>query len=176
MQDYIMKDIEGFEQRYAITSDGRVWSYYLNDFRKLQIDKKGYAYVTLCLLGTRNKKRIAVHRLVAQAFIPNPNNFQEINHKDENKLNNRVENLEWCNREYNIHYGTAQERSKITQQNTSPKRKAIRCIETGKIYQSGMEVKRELGIDNGSISKVCNGKKKTAGGYHWEFVNVEDNN
>jgi hypothetical protein len=72
------------------------------------ISKEGYAYVSLCIKGIIKRKRI--HRLVAQAFIPNPNNYPEVNHKDENRLNNDVSNLEWCSNYYNQNYGLHQER------------------------------------------------------------------
>ena len=78
---------------------------------KLQTTKKGYIYVKLCLNG--EQKIYHVHRLVAETFIPNVENLPEVNHKDEDKSNNNVNNLEWCSHEYNIHYGTGMERMKI---------------------------------------------------------------
>ena len=76
---------------------------------KTYIDKYGYAYVVLC---KNNKTHLAtIHRLVAEAFIPNYNNLPQINHKDENKLNNNINNLEWCTCKYNINYGTRTKRA-----------------------------------------------------------------
>lgn len=164
----MMKDIEGFEGRYAITDEGQVWSYYLNDFMSLKPNDKGYIYATLRKNGSQ--KRIAVHRLVAQAFIDNPNNLPEVNHKDEDKTNNNVSNLEWCTREYNVNYGTAIERSTEAQRQYHPTQRAVLCIETGVIYHSAQEASRQTGINNTSISKVCNGKRNIAGGFHWKFV------
>lgn len=163
-----MKDIQGYEGKYAITEDGKVWSYYLNDFLSLKPDKKGYVYVNLH--GKDGRKRVAVHRLVALTFIPNPNNLPEVNHKDEDKTNNSVSNLEWCTREYNINYGTLMERMAQTQQQYHPNQKKVLCVETGIIYYSTQEASRQTGINNTGISKVCNGKRKTAGGYHWKFI------
>lgn len=96
------KEIGGYEN-YLIYDDGRVWSKYSNKFLKQQ-KKKGYYCVNLC--NGANRKTVTVHRLVAKAFLPNPKVLPEINHKDENKLNNSVSNLEWCTRDYNQNYGT----------------------------------------------------------------------
>ena len=89
---------------YAITDDGKVWSFKSNKFLKQKIDKYGYACVSL----RRNGKNwtVTVHRLVAEAFIPNPDNKPTVNHKDENKLNNSVTNLEWMTVNENNNYGT----------------------------------------------------------------------
>lgn len=164
-----MKDILGYEGKYAITEDGQVWSYYLNDYLSLKPDKKGYVYVKLRDKNGK-QKRIAVHRLVAQAFIDNPNNLLEVNHIDENKQNNNVSNLEWCTREYNINYGTAIQRSIEKQQKYHPNQRQVLCVETGVVYHSTQEASRQTGINNTGISKVCNGKRQTAGGYHWKFI------
>ena len=104
------RDIKGYEGRYQISSEGRV--------RSLdRIGKNGYSYKGKILKPRPTKrgyikanlsgKIYAVHRLVAQAFIPNPNNYPVVNHKDENPSNNCIENLEWCDVKYNINYGTA---------------------------------------------------------------------
>lgn len=163
-----MKDIPGYEGKYAITSCGKVWSYYINNFLSQHIDRKGYQRVMLHLNG--KQKLWSVHRLVAITYIPNPNNFPEVNHKDENKLNNSINNLEWCDRKYNLNYGTARERSAERQKKTSPFNKRVLCVETGIIYFSAQEAKRQTGINNTSISKVCNGKRNVAGGYHWKYI------
>ena len=96
-------DIKGFE-RYQITDDGRVWSKISNKYLAFKKHVDGYLRVTLC--GTDGlKKTIGVHRLVAEAFIPNPNNLPQVNHKDENPDNNNYSNLEWCSVQYNNTYG-----------------------------------------------------------------------
>ena len=126
----------------------------------------GYNLVMLCKDALR--KRASIHRLVAEAFIPNPDNLPEVNHKDECKTNNHVENLEWCDREYNQEYGTARERSTLEQ------RKQVEQLTLdGRhvAYFSGLRiVSRELQMDSSLIAKVCRGQKKTAYGYQWRYV------
>ena len=126
--------------------------------------KTGYNYVNLSKNSKTCTKR--VHRLVAEAFISNPNNLPEVNHKDEDKSNNNVENLEWCTREYNLNYGMRSEKFSKT------RGKAVRCIETKRIYSSARSASRDTGIHQSSISGCCNKEYgyKTAGGYHWEYV------
>ena len=114
MEKEIWKDIEGYEGRYQISNRGNVKSLNYNHNGKEKIlkpiinNKHGYAYVGLHLEG--KTKNYYIHRLVAIAFIPNPDNLPEVNHRDENKENNTVENLEWCDRAYNCNYGTHNKR------------------------------------------------------------------
>ena len=107
MQEEIWKDVVGYESLYQVSNLGNVKSMkyaYINKIRILTFhyNKKGYRRVHL----TKNKidKYLSVHRLVAEAFIPNPNNYPQVNHKDGNKLNNSVDNLEWCTNEYNFQH------------------------------------------------------------------------
>lgn len=158
------KTITGCEGRYAITRDGRVWSYKSGKILKGSINCKGYLQVRIrdCNGDFISK---TIHRLVAEAFIPNPDNLPEVNHKDENKLNNCVENLEWCDRTYNMNYGTVKQ--KLSE--FSPHSKKVRCIETDIIYRSVRHAAAEVGINYSSISRCCRGEQKTAGKCHWEF-------
>ena len=105
----VWRDIEGYEWFYQVSNFGRVRSLGRKDsidhfrhgkFLKSSPDRKGYRYIELCKCGQRRKYK--VHRLVAQAFIPNPHNLPEVNHIDHDVANNRVENLEWCTTEYNL--------------------------------------------------------------------------
>lgn len=91
-----MVDIKGFEGRYAVTEDGQVWSYKSNRFLSPYLNQRGYLLVDLC--GDGFRKQYRVHRLVAEAFIPNPLGLETVNHKDEVKTNNHVDNLEWMTR------------------------------------------------------------------------------
>lgn len=161
----IFKDIEGYEGLYQISNLGSVKSLGNGNSNnskekilKPTKDKKGYLYVDLYKDGKR--KTYKVHRLVAQTFIENPNNLPQVNHKDEDKTNNAVENLEFCDAKYNINYGTRNE--KISKQ--------LMCLETGKIYPSTREVQKQLGFAHSNISKCCNGKLKQAYGYTWCYV------
>ena len=99
-----MKDIKGYEGLYGITSCGKVWSYYSKKFLKPKDNGNGYLQVIL--YKDKEKKSCYVHRLVADAYIPNTENLPQINHRDENKTNNCLQNLEWCDAKYNINYGT----------------------------------------------------------------------
>ena len=100
----VIKDIKGFEGRYTISNLGIVRSLLTGKVMKPYITKFGYARVNLRIAHSRDYKSYLVHRLVASAFLENKNNFKEINHKDCNRCNNRVDNLEWCDRFYNIKY------------------------------------------------------------------------
>lgn len=148
---------------YFITDDGQVWSKNRNKFLSPNPNKQGYLKVSLWKDGKSTTKPI--HRLVAETFIPNPNNFSQVNHKDENKLNNSVENLEWCSEDYNTNYGTRNQRIAIS------KGKPVLCIETGIIYPSTMEASRQTRIPFQSIWKVCKNINYQAGGFHWQFIN-----
>ena len=154
----IWKDVVGYEGFYKVSNKGNIRSVERKDtlgrkwggvtLRPSHNNTGGYLSVDLCKNGTRKKKR--VHRLVAEVFIPNPNNYSEINHKDENKTNNHVENLEWCTSKYNINHGTRTER-------TSKKVRAIN-IKTGVVttFSSTAEARRK-GYDQGAVSKASRG-------------------
>lgn len=154
-----MKDIKGYEGLYAITEDGRVWSYKKNKFieRKIQ---SNYSRVNLYKDGIT--KYCYVHRLVAEAFLPNPNNLPQVNHKDENKSNNNVNNLEWCTGKYNCNHGT-----RIQRISTKLKRKIL-CVELNQVFNSLKEASAY--INKTSVCECLKGRCKTAGGYHWRYV------
>ena len=154
-----MKDINGYEGLYAVTPCGKVWSYRNKKFLKPGKDKGGYLLVSLYKQGER-RKHFLVHRLVAKAYIPNPNNLPQVNHKDEGKTHNWAANLEWCDAKYNSNYGTRIERIS----------KSVYCVELDKIFPSIIAAECETGINRNSISKAAHGKLKTAGGYHWKYA------
>lgn len=116
IEQEIWKDVKNYEGLYQISNLGRVksmskfagFSYRKERMLKTSLDKDGYVKVTLC---KNNRTRFSsIHRLLAECFIPNPNNYPQINHKDENKQNNDLSNLEWCTCKYNINYGTRTKR------------------------------------------------------------------
>ena len=161
----IWMDIKGYPN-YQISNMGRVWSKKRQIYLNHNKNQKGYHTVCLCAINGK-VKREQVSRLVALHFIPNPNNYPCVNHKDENKDNNTETNLEWCSRSYNINYGTRNERD------GQKKSKPVRCIETGIVYKSGRDASLALGVHYSAISNVLRGKQKTLKGYHFELVNTK---
>ena len=162
MLDYELRDIPGFEGLYAVTQDGRIWSYKRKIFLKDRADKDGYRRITLMLDGERKTRQ--VHRLVALAWIDNPDNLPQINHKDEDKTNNNVYNLEWCDSKYNNNYGTKSGRA--GEKNSKP----VRCVETGEVFPSFKAAAASVNVDRSGISMCVRGITKTCGKYHWELV------
>lgn len=158
-----MRDIPGFEGRYAITSCGKVWSYLQKKFRKLRPDKDGYLRVNLYDENGK-EHRFGVHRLVAITYIPNPENKPTVNHKDENKQNNCIDNLEWATMLEQSNYGTGAQRAAKSRQ------KPAYCVELDRQFESIKAASEELGINRTCINNVLMGKQKTAGGYHWERI------
>ena len=171
---YKPKDIPGYEGLYGVTKDGKVYSFRTKKFLKPAVDKGGYLYV--CLTNNKTKKTYLSHRLVALTYIPNPNNYPQVNHKDENKQNNHVSNLEWCTNKYNINYGTGiQRRSNTLKGENNYNSKKVRCIETGQIFNCERCANEFLGktVKNRNISACCRGERKTSYGYHWEYIEGE---
>ena len=165
------RDIKGYENMYQISNMGNVKSLNYKQtgrekIMKSLVDKDGYLFVCLC--KNRKVKPFKVHRLVAQAFISNPNNYPCVNHKDENKQNNCVSNLEFCTVKYNNIYNGRQKR--IAEKLSKPVLK-IDPISNEIVaeFPSIKEVERQLGYNQGNISKCCKGKHKTCGGFKWRY-------
>ena len=162
---------KSIDDRYSISNFGRVKSNYANKERILKPFKDAYGYLKVDLRHGDKRKTMSVHRLVALAFIPNPDNLPQVNHKDENKENNRVDNLEWCTNEYNSNYGTRNERKAKGCQ-----KKIYSLDKDGTItyYNSRNEAGELLKINPTTISKVLSNKypqHKTAGGKQWFYAN-----
>lgn len=162
----IWKEITGFEN-YMVSNLGRVYSKKSGLILKPGMDKKGYLRVSFYEHGKSNTYKL--HRLVAKAFIENPDDLPQVNHKNEDKTDNRVENLEWCTNSYNRYYGTATERTQKANMNCESTSVPVRCIETHKVYPSIREAERDTGAKN--IFWCCIGKRKTSNGFHWEYAN-----
>ena len=157
------KVFEGYE---VSNKDGKIRSLnYRKQKGNVQLlsqnkDKDGYL-----LVGIENKK-YKVHRIVAETFIPNPDNKPTVNHINEDKTDNSVENLEWATHKEQNEHGTRTERQ------IKKMSKRVKCVETGIVYESTLQASKETGIDKTFIAKVCRKQEhhKTAGGYHWEYV------
>lgn len=144
--------------RYSVSNLGRVKNNETDYILVGGHDRDGYNQVTLCFNGKQYNRRVC--RLVAIAFIPNPNHYQYVNHIDENKGNDNVNNLEWCTAHYNNMYG----------HHTYNISKRIRCIETGQEFQSTREAERQLKFSHANIGRAAiNGT--ISYGYHWEYIN-----
>lgn len=169
----IWKDIKGYEGLYQVSNLGRIKSLkrecrhplggqrIVNE-RIMKLERTKWGYLRVHLNNNGVGKKVLVHRLVAQAFIPNSNNYEVVNHKDENPQNNNVENLEWCNVQYNNTYG-----DKIQKMF----KQIVQLDEEGKIikyFSSTIQASKETNITRCTITNCLNGKQKTAGGFIWK--------
>lgn len=176
----VWKDIEGYEGLYQVSNLGRIKRlariakyangtihHYEEMIIKPRVNRFGYFYLTLYRNSIKWSAR--VHKLVAHAFVPNPHNYQCVNHIDENKLNNRADNLEWCSKEYNNTYNNIRQRAG---RNIAKSIIAFDNIHKfGTYFRSEADAANYLGKTTCSLISSCaNGKRKTAYGYRWEIV------
>lgn len=168
-------EIPGYNGDYLISSEGRVKSFKTVERILSSADNgKGYQVVSLWLDGKH--KMHYIHRLVAQAFIPNPNILPQVNHKDENKKNNNIHNLEWCDNAYNNLYGTKRVRqgeSLLNNENHKTKKRVYKLSLNGEkiaSYRSMREAERENNLCNGSISAYFRNNYTHTGGYKWLII------
>lgn len=180
----IWKDIEGYSGKYQVSNQGNVRSFSRwSNGKILKGGKCGnpgpYRFVALVGEGRKDIKNCYIHRLVAEAFLENPNNYSEVNHKDGNTLNNVAENLEWCTHYYNMHHAFENglidhslQRGKL-----HPSAKPIvQKTLTGEVvreWDCAQDAEREKGYLASSICNCCNHRKsyKTAYGFVWEYKN-----
>ena len=167
------KEVLGFDVLYEVSNLGRVRSRYSedrgysNEYVYLKPLDNGHGYLRFNWRMKKRQRTVYLHRLVAEAFLPNPDMLPEVNHKDENKANCRVDNLEWCDHKYNASYGTKNER--MAEKRVKP----VQCIETGVIFRSARDAGKELGVTNTAISNCLKGRSKTAAGYTWRYADVD---
>lgn len=162
------RDVVGFDGLYQISNFGKVKR--KNKKHTLKPTKKdGYDTVTLCVNGKR--RYLSVHRLVAQAFIPNPENKPCIDHKDGNRDNNNADNLRWCTVKENNSYPIVLQRKSGV---NSPCSIPIVCVELKRIFFGSVEAAKILSLSQSHITEAAKGKQKTAGGYHWRYATPEE--
>jgi len=180
----LIKAIEGYPGYYA-KDNGEIWSVKKGAPRRLvpTLNRKGYERVKLSIGGI--SKTITVHRLIATTFIPNPENKPQVNHKDEDKRNNKVTNLEWSSCLENVRYGTGIARSaksrkgikvdnaKVIEANKKPIFQLDKNGNILKAWASITDASRELNIRDSHISACCKGKRITCGGFKWRYQNAE---
>ena len=177
------RPVEGFENLYKVSNNGQVKN---SDGKVLSQTVRGRGYLGVNLHKDGKQFQKYTHRLVADAFLENPNNYPCINHKDENKVNNNIENLEWCDYKHNNSYGTRMSRiaeslrgknhsleTRKKMQNAHAGKhyggKKVVCEENGIIFDSAQIASLSLGLNRCAVAEVCRGKSKTAGGYHWRY-------
>ena len=179
------KPVKDYED-YLIFDDGRVFSLKSNRFLKLSPHKSANGtYLSVELFNSNGSKRLLVHRLVAMAFIPNPDNLPQVNHKDENKHNNHVNNLEWCTAKYNMNYGEAAKtrhlnidysksfyKENAIKNGIASRKPVSQFSKDGsfiKNYDSAKQAHLETNVNHSHICECCSGKLKSAGGYVWKY-------
>lgn len=184
----IWRDVVGYEGRYQVSNLGNVKSTIFSkkgkEYLLSLLNGKDYLLVKLRKDGKGKMHR--VHRLVAEAFIDNPNNFPVVNHKNWDKHDNRVENLEWCSYSYNNSYlptKAKKEKAKKLKANWQDgagkifaKPKRIICVETGEIFNSISAAARFAKVEQSNISRALLGRQRTAAGFHWKYADEESKN
>ena len=193
----IWRDIKGYEGLYQVSNYGNVRSMNYSRTKRVKELKlnKTNGYLRVILRKDKQSTSRAVHRLVAEAFIPNINDLPEVNHKDECKTNNNVDNLEWCTRVYNINYGTANKRRAETRikngtvwknhftpftnkeicarggRAKNKKKKIIQCNLDGTLVREWESAKdtEAFGFDSATVTKCCKEKRKTHKSFIWKY-------
>ena len=188
------KDIEGYEGMYQVSNKGnvkslerKVWDsrgYYRTVTEKiLKTGESGRGYLIVVLCKNGKMKTCKVHRLVAEAFLENPQGLPEVNHLSEDKTDNSLENLEWVSHKYNCSYGTrikriAEANSKALTNHPKLSKSVIAISKVSGLiteFKSIHEAERVLGINNSNIAACLKGKRKSAGGFYWMYAEEEEN-
>jgi len=181
----IWRNVSGYEGLYQVSNLGNVRSLNWHGegyTRNLYLKKHPAGYYQVELRGGEcRSKMVTVHRLVAEAFLPNPLNLPCVNHKDEDKRNNQVENLEWCTYEYNNRYSRDLHPERFKPKETRSKRaytkqKHLRIVQLSlngepiREWANATEINKHLGYSVWSISQCCRNKRHTAYGFRWQFA------
>lgn len=172
-----IKFIEGYNEKYKVSTTGDIYRRENNEYILAKQNTCKLGYKRICL----NRVKFLVHRLVAFAFIPNPNHYPMINHIDNNPSNNNVENLEWCTNSHNqLHsYKTTDRRSRILAKGGNmkgvfgadhPQSKKIKCLNNGVVYVSIREMCKELNLDHRRVWEVLKNKREDHRGYTFELI------
>lgn len=159
MKEVEVKRIELFGRPYFVSADGCI---YIRPGKEMTryADTYGYEYISIRRNGRR--KKYLTHRLVADAFIPNPKRLPQVNHIDGNKKNNNVSNLEWVNNSDNQMHSRY-----VLGNKTGFDDVPVECVESGETFISTRDAWRKTGVSYSHISECASGKRKTAGGFHW---------
>ena len=177
MEKEVWKPIEGYEGIYDVSNLGRIRAYprvgsQTSKIRLMTLatDKDGYKRVSLS--NNSKKRRFSVHRLVAKAFIPNPEGKPQVNHKNGRKDQNNIENLEWVTQSENTKHSFRV----LAQPPNKTNCRKVRCVELNRVFSSIVEASEATGAGRSEIGKVArhSPRYKTAGGYQWEYVDDEE--
>ena len=185
----VWKDIAGYEGKYQVSNLGNVRSLNWRNtgvVRNLYLKKTNKGYLHVELFDGKSKRSITVHRLVASAFLENSNGYTNINHKDENPLNNCVDNLEWCTASYNVLYSLRLHPDRSSKRKGVPRNRPVgipykvsrnkkicqltKSGEVVKVWDNLISIKHETGWNEWHIEECCKGNRKTAKGYKWQYV------
>ena len=172
MSAEVWRDISGYEGYYQVSNFGRVRRV---GKALIKPQNNGNGYLTVGLSKNGRVKKAFIHRLVAQAFVDNPNGCNVVNHLDEDRTNNKADNLEWTTLTDNFKYGSAQRRARANwnasrESHINNRRVLIRCVELDRVFCGIVDAKQALNIKGYNISSCIHGRRKRAYGYHWELV------
>lgn len=166
------KEVFGFDILFEVSNMGKVRTKhhgktgYQKEYRFIAQADNGSGYLRINIPQSGKQKTIYIHKLVAEAFISNPEALSEVNHIDENKSNNRADNLEWCSHKYNCQYGTRNQ--KVSQKN----RKRVVCNETKIVFESLGEAAKAFDVCDTAIANCLKGRSKTCAGHTWSYADV----
>lgn len=181
------RSVKGYDGRYLVSNTGLIYSKMSN--KVLKPNKMSNGYLSVELFKDGKSKRLLIHRIVAEAFIDNPESLPIVNHKDEDRTNNSVDNLEWCTQKYNANYGNALEKKKRNRTvsdavknslllgSKSRQISVLQFTKSGeflKRFNSAVEAGRILKINASHIGETCKQIRKSAGGFCWQYERSVD--